>query len=94
MSKRVFCSVCNKFFLAHLSTPDVIALRQHANASKSEQHRVSRANHSPLVSSMASVQSDDGHQPSEIGDKDSRCSFVGIEDRRMMLVAASETSKL
>ena len=49
---------------------------------------MSRANHSPLVSSMASVQSDDGHQPSEIGDMDSRCSFVGIEDRRMMLVAA------
>jgi len=72
MSKRLFCSVCNKFFHALVSTPDVVALRQHANASKSEPHRVLRANHSPIVSSMASVQSGDGHQPSEIGDMDSR----------------------
>jgi hypothetical protein len=42
---------------------------------------------------MASVQSGDGHQPPEIGDMDSRCSFDGIEERRMMLVAASETLK-
>ena len=72
MSKRLFCNVCNKFFHALVSTPDVVALRQHANGSKSEPHRVSRANQSPLVSSMASVQSGDGHQPSEIGDMDSR----------------------
>ena len=93
MSKRLFCSVCNKYFRALLSTPDVVALRQHANASKSEPHRVLRANHSLLVNSMASVHSDDGHQPSEIEDMDSRCSFDGIEDRRMMFVAASETLK-
>ena len=64
-----------------MSTPDVVALRHHANGSKSEPHRVSRANHSPLVSSMASVQSGDGHQPFEIRDMDSRCSFDGIEAR-------------
>ena len=93
MSKRLFCSVCNKFFDALLSTPDVVALRQHANASKSEPHRVLRANHFPLVSSMASIQSVDGHQSSENGDMDSRCSFEGIEERRLMLVTASETLK-
>ena len=93
MFKRLFCNVCNKFFHALVSTPDVVALRQHANGSKSEPHRVSRANHSPLVSSMASVQSGDGQQSSEIGDMDSRCSFDGIEERRMILVAASETLK-
>ena len=80
MTKRLYCSVCDKFFDALLSTPDVVALRQHANASKSEAHKLLRKERSPISSSMLSVQS-------ENGDTDSHCSLDGIEDRRLNLVA-------
>jgi len=93
MSKKLFCTVCNKSFYALSSTPDAVAFRLHANGSKSEPHRLLRNEHSPIAVSLLSDKSGDGLQPNVPIENDSRGNFEGLEDRRITLVAASENLK-
>jgi len=78
--KSLYCDVCERYFNAKVSTPDVVALLKHGN--KGKYH----ANHKKELGDDISIISSESEDFGPTNDY----IFIGLEERRLSVSIASE----